>query len=103
MNKTFSLLIFTLLLSCVSSCGSLRLLPQGCQTNGVWGQKIEEGKAGSEIALTQTYYVWNMDQEVKLKKFLKEKNIECSEVKEMRVEIKSTFFVKRELIVFIQK
>ena len=90
-------------MSILSSCGSLRLLPQSCHSNGIWGQKIEEGKAGTEIALSETYYVWNMDQEVKLKEFFKEKNIECHDVKEMRVEIKTTFFVKRELTVFIQK
>lgn len=93
-------LIFVLLLT---SCGALKLSPTGCRGDGVWGDKIEEGKKDTELKFTEEYYVWNVDYEVRLKDFLKKRNIDCSEIKKIRVNFKSVFFVKRELTVFVQK
>lgn len=87
------------LLFLVSSCGSLRLSPKGCASNGIWGDKAFL----FDLKFSEEYYVWNVDHEVRLKEFLKKRNIDCNEIKKMRVEIKSVFFVKRELSVFILK
>lgn len=91
------------LLFLVTSCGALKLSPMGCSGDGVWGASSFEGKQDSELKFTENYYVWNVDYEVRLKDFLKKRNINCKEIKKMRVNIKSVFFVKRELTVFIQK
>ncbi|MBC7538206.1 MAG: hypothetical protein H7281_05260 [Bacteriovorax sp.] len=91
------------LLFLVSSCGSLKLSPTGCRSDGVWGDKIEAGKQDTELKFTEEYYLWNVDYEVRLKEFLKKRNIDCSEIKKLRVNIKSVFFVKRQLTVFILK
>ena len=99
MKKIFLLLALLFF----SSCGSLKLSPQGCRTDGYWGEAIPLGKSGREIKLSSVYYVWNVDYEVKLKQLLEEHKIDCSEIKSMRIEISSSYFIKRELTVFVQK
>ena len=94
-------LITTLFL--IFSCGSLKLLPQGCHTEGIWGQKSAVNSSEQLLSFTKEYYVWNVDEEVRLKDFLKEMKVNCDEVKEMHVEIKSIFFVRRELTVYVLK
>jgi hypothetical protein len=91
------------LLFLVTSCGALKLSPTGCPGDGVWSANTIDGKQSAELSFTEDYYIWNMDYEVRLKDFLKKRNIDCREIKKMRVNIKSVFFVKRELTVFIQK
>lgn len=97
--KNCSLVLFILVF--ISSCGSLKVSPIGCKTDGIWGDTSLLDK--EEIKVSEEFYVWNVDHEVRLKDFLKKKGIECSEVKKMRVEIKSVFFVSRELSVFVSK
>jgi hypothetical protein len=82
----------------MTSCGALIVNPKGCRDIGVWA-----GPGENEEKFTEQYLVWNVDLEVQLKEFLKKRNINCSEIKKMRVDFKSVFFVKRELTVFIQK
>ena len=87
----------------ITACGSLKISPLSCKTEGVWGEKPIGRMAANELALSEEYYIWNMDKEIRLKEFLKKRNIDCHDIKKMRVTIKSIFFVKRELIVFVQK
>ena len=87
----------------LASCGSLRLTPKGCHSDGTWGERTPLGKLDKETSFREVYYVWNLDQEVKLSDFLKKRKIQCNEIKKIRVQIKSVFFVKRELTVFVQK
>jgi hypothetical protein len=82
----------------LSSCGVLVVNPKGCRDIGFWA-----GPGENEEKFTEQYFVWNQDHEVQLKEFFKKRNINCSEIKKMRVDFKSVFFVKRELTVFIQK
>lgn len=91
------------LMSSFVSCGSLKLSPQGCRTNGLWGKMVEAGIADKEIAISEEFYVWNVDHEVKLKDILKAHQVDCSEVKKLRVQMRSVFFVKRELSIFVEK
>lgn len=96
----YCLLLLALLF--FSSCGSLKVSPQGCRSTGLWGDIPEEGK-GNEKKITGEYYVWNVDYEVKLRDLLKTAGMDCRDVKKIRMEIKSVFFVKRELTVFVSK
>ena len=88
------------------SCGALKVSPKGCQGEGIWSGPIDniDNRANtSENSFTEIYYVWNFDYEVRLKEFLDKRKINCREIKKMRVNISSVFFVKRKLTVFIQK
>ncbi len=96
-------LLLLLSLFFVSSCGSLRVSPLGCKSPGYWGDEPELGKMNREIKVSDSYLIWNADYEVKLRDLLKANKIDCADVKKMRIEIKSVFFVKRELNVFITK
>jgi hypothetical protein len=88
--------LFFLGMFLLSSCGALRLSPQGCKSSGVWGPgETAERKISAE------YYVLTMDREIRLRDFLKEKGIDCQDVKKIRVEMSSVFFVKRILNVFV--
>ncbi|MFA6238732.1 MAG: hypothetical protein WC635_15460 [Bacteriovorax sp.] len=99
LKKIFLILTFLTL----ASCGSLKLTPKGCRTGGQWGDGTEKGNAVKELSFSEVYYVWNVDYEVRLKEFLNERKIDCAIVQKIRVEMKSIFFVKRELTVFVQK
>ena len=96
-------LLRLLILFLVSSCGSLRVSPLGCKSPGYWGDEPELGKENHEIKVSGSYMIWNVDYEVKLRDLFKANKIDCADVKKMRMEIKSVFFVKRELNVFIIK
>lgn len=101
--KGMKIVFFILSLMAFVSCGSLKLSPKGCRTDGYWGDREEKGNVVSELSFSEEYYVWNVDHEVRLKEFLGKHRIACSEVKRLRVQMKSVFFVKRELTVFVQK
>ncbi|MGZ3789495.1 MAG: hypothetical protein ACXVLQ_13280 [Bacteriovorax sp.] len=92
-------LLFFLLFLC--SCGALSVSPLGCRSEGSWGDGSSLGGPVEEMKLSEEYYVWNDDYEVRLKDFLKRHHVNCSEVKKLRVQINSVFFVKRELNIFI--
>lgn len=99
--KVNGLLIVLSLL--VMSCGALKVSPKGCQGEGIWSGPINNRVDTSEDHFTKVYYVWNFDYEVRLKEFLDKRKIDCREIKKMRINISSVFFVKRKLTVFIQK
>ncbi|RPJ77715.1 MAG: hypothetical protein EHM20_05605 [Alphaproteobacteria bacterium] len=101
MRKVRHLLLSGVLLSFVS-CGSLSINPQGCRTGGEWTDGMEDGKPAIETSFSEEYFVWNDDLNIKLLDFLKERKIECSEVKKIRMNLESVFFVKRKLTIFIQ-
>lgn len=100
MKTSMKVFVLSLLLFVTTSCGSLRLSPQGCQTVGEWGagpQKLDE----REVKYTEEYFVFTEDKEIKLSTFLKEKGLSCKEIKKIRVQMSSVFFVKRILDVYI--
>lgn len=94
-------IIFPFILIIFTSCGSLTLNPTGCRSNGVWGRTPKNSEA--EIKLSEVYYVWTSDYEVRLRDFLQKEKIDCMDVKKIRIEMDSVFFVKRELKVFVLK
>jgi len=90
----------------LGSCGSLRVSPQGCRSQGLWGKAPEnttEHTSGSEQEFSEEYTVFLLDKEVRLRDFLKEKGIACEDVKSLRVRMESVLFVKRKLSFFIRK
>ncbi|MDO9184181.1 MAG: hypothetical protein Q7U04_17335 [Bacteriovorax sp.] len=91
----FLFLFLVLFLS--SACGALKLNPSGCSGSGVWGSET------GNVEFVEEYYVWNADHEVRLKEFLKQRNLDCHEIKKIRVKVTSKFFVKRELTVFVYR
>ena len=95
-------IVFLLLLFFVSSCGSLSLVPRGCKTDGIWGEDLGYNDF-KEVIINKSYYVWFFDLELKLKDILKEQKIECSSVKKLRVEMRNTFFVKRDLKIILEE
>lgn len=86
------------LLCFLSSCGALKINPRGCFTDGVWGAKSE-----NEISFTKSYYVWIDDYELRLRDFFKEQKIDCRDIKKIHVNIKTVFFVKRDLTITVPK
>ena len=93
-------ILFLILL--LTSCGSLTIGPRGCKTDGVWGEDLGFSEH-KEVVINKSYLVFLFDTELKLKDLLNEEKIACSDVKKMRVEIASTFFVKRDLKIILEK
>jgi hypothetical protein len=103
MNNCSYRLVIVLFLVILTSCGSLKITPKGCRTSGLWGNQSLEDKNLREFSFTQEYYVWNTDQIVKLKDILADNKMSCDEVKNLHLEIRSEFFIKRIVTVYIQK
>lgn len=101
-NTQYLLIIIILALT---SCGSLKLNVVGCETSGQWGEKPmpSNESASPELLFSEEYYLFGRDVDVNLKDFLLEQKMDCHEIKKLRVQIESTFFVKRKLVVFIKK
>lgn len=95
------LLIFLVIF--LSSCGSLKLSAQGCKNQGVWQEETSKNNNSTDLKVTEVYYVWNTEQEVKIKDFVKRKGIDCKDIKKMWISIKSKYLVERELSLYIQK
>jgi len=93
-------IILALLFFC--SCGSLRVSPQGCRSQGQWGKTAERSQQ-IEQEFSEEYTVFLLDKEVRLRDFLKEKGVACEDVKSLRVRMESLLFVKRKLSIFIKK
>lgn len=96
------------ILLCLSSCGSLKLSPQGCKSPGFWGGSPLNGERGTQLReqefdFAEDYYVLALDKEIRLSDFLKDKGIECADVKKIRVQMSSAFFLKRKIKVTITK
>ncbi len=90
----------------LTSCGSLKVTPKGCKTQGVWGEDLAQNRQESIVKdsiINESFTVLFNDQEIELGPFLKEKGIECSEIKKMSIQLTSDFFIMRELIITIKK
>lgn len=95
--KFFHMIFLILLLS---SCGTLKVSPQGCKTQiGVWG----DDKFSPDITLRKNFRIWFNDNELKISQLLKENNYNCSQIEKMRVIIEQKFFVDRVVTLEIKK
>jgi hypothetical protein len=100
MMKLAIILFFSLF---VSSCGTLRVTPQNCKTNdGVWGDSKRDYIQSTEKKYSKTYKVYFSNIDVRLRDFLVEFNVKCSDIKKLRMDVKSVFFVNRILDVYIE-
>jgi hypothetical protein len=103
--KIFLQGLFLALILC--SCGSLRVLPKGCKGPGEWAPNLADSDAAlmsiKPVVISEDYLIWNMDTEVRLKDFLKKRGLTCDEVKRIRAEMTSSFFVRRNLTLFIYR
>lgn len=85
----FPLLIF------LASCGSFTVTPRACRTTGFWGPK-----ALNEQVITADYYLFTLDKEVMLRDILLEHNLQCDQIKSMRLKLTSSFLFKRTVEVY---
>ena len=97
------IILVGLLLFTLCSCGSLRVIPNGCRTEGTWGDLPMEAHGGCEIQIHEGYFVFFDDHEVRLKDLVKEAYLECHEIKKIRMEMQTFFFIKRELNIYLTK
>ena len=90
----FLILVIVLILS--ASCGSMSITPRGCQTQGSWGSE----ESINDIKISESYYLTTDEVEVKLKDLLAKHDVKCSQIKNLRIKIISSFFVKRTVEIY---
>jgi hypothetical protein len=101
--KTITIFLIFVCLT-LASCGTLRVTPQNCKTNnGLWGDSKRDYIQASEFKFSKTYMIYLTNVDIRLRDFLKEFNVKCTDVKKLRMDVKTTFFVKRTLDVYIEK
>lgn len=104
--------ILVMSLAVLSGCGSLRINPKSCKTNGLWGtnplstreitrEEIEEEKV-IDIKSREQFYVF-YDRDLRLRDLLEEHGIKCEEVKKIRVELTTKWFFVREVALKVVK
>lgn len=96
----------------LTGCGSLKINPRACKTKAVWGSSpySTRGLTRDEIMDEQvmdlkareTFLVF-YDRDLRLVDLLKEHEIKCEDVKRIRVEIKTTWFFIREVVLKVVK
>jgi hypothetical protein len=108
-RKSSSLIVLVLL---ATGCGALRISPQGCRTDAVWGAsptstreitraEVEEEKV-MDVKAKEKFFVFH-DREIKLRHLLEENGINCGEVKKLRVVISTSWFAWREVALKVVK
>lgn len=89
----------------LTSCGSIRVVPKGCKTEATYGanplstrevtyQELEEQRRQSVVKKSFTVF---KDTDVRIKDLLEEANMKCEDLKKLRVSIKTSWFVFREV------
>ncbi len=96
----------------LTGCGSLKINPRACRTNAVWGSSpySTRGLTRDEmmdekvmnLKARETFLVF-YDRNLRLLDLLKEHGIKCEDVKRIRVEIKTTLFFIREVVLKVVK
>ena len=97
-----------------TGCGVLKVNSKGCKTDAVWGASPnssrglsrEKMKAEEDVFLDikgrEQFSVF-FDREVWLSGLLEEHNINCSEVKKLRMVINTSWFFWREISLKVVK
>jgi DNA-binding Xre family transcriptional regulator len=86
--------------------------PKSCKTDGVWGanplatreitrEELEEEKV-IDIKARESFYVF-YDRDLRLRDLLEEKGIKCEEVKKLRLQIETKWFILREVSLKVVK
>ncbi len=107
--KVIALIFFVIALS---GCGSLRINPKACQTDGIWGTNPKATRAitkneiieeeGLDLKASENFLVF-YNRDLRLKDLLEEHNIKCQEVKKLRVAITTKWFFIREVSLKVVK
>ncbi|MBC7714740.1 MAG: hypothetical protein H7177_15445 [Rhizobacter sp.] len=106
------LVMIACLLMFVSGCGSLKITPRSCNTKAVWGSNPASSRTSTreemddekilDIKAKDEFYVFS-DREIRIRDILESHGIKCEEVKKLRVEIKTSWFFKREVSLKVVK
>jgi hypothetical protein len=101
-----------IILIATSGCGALKVTSRYCKTDAVWGsnpQSIREATREElddekvlDLKASDEYFVF-YDLEVRIKDILEAHGIKCEEVKKLRMEIKTSWFFKREVFLKVVK
>jgi hypothetical protein len=96
----------------LSGCGSLKVTPKNCKTNAEWSagpatkremtHEEQQDEKVIDLRAKDEFYVFS-DREIRLRDILEEHGIKCEEVKKLRVEIKTSWFIKREVLLKVVK
>lgn len=112
MSKTLFSLFSLVVLLLISGCSTIRVTPNGCQTDGVWGdnptlsreltlQDLKDEEKIDERA-KRSYFTFSRTT-ARIKDIAEEASINCREIKKMRVEITSKLFFFKEVKLKIVK
>jgi hypothetical protein len=104
--------LLVLFLLFLSGCGALRINPKSCNSPGIWGanplstREITREEAEDEkiidLNMKESFLVF-YDRDLRLRDLLNEHKIKCEEVKKIRVEIKTTWFLIRKVTLKVVK
>lgn len=110
MKKVCILLVLTFL----TSCGSLRITPQNCKSRAFWSSPeivaekdidIDSNDSNeteeTEIKKKEPLFIF-FNTNLRLQELLNEYNTSCGEIKKLRLEIKTTFFFWREVNLIVE-
>lgn len=89
-------LILILVLISTISCGGMSITPRGCQTQGTWGNE----DSINDIKISESYYLTTDEVEIKLKDILARHDVNCNQIKNLRIKIISSFFLKRTVEIY---
>lgn len=110
MKKVCILLVLTFL----TSCGSLRITPQNCKSRAFWSSPEIVAEKDIDIDSNDSNETEEIDikkkeplfiffnTNLRLQELLNEYNTSCGEIKKLRLEIKTTFFFWREVNLIVE-
>ena len=110
MIKVCILLVLTFL----TSCGSLRITPQNCKSRAFWSSPEIVAEKDIDIDSNDSNETEEIDikkkeplfiffnTNLRLQELLNEYNTSCGEIKKLRLEIKTTFFFWREVNLIVE-
>lgn len=111
MKKVCILVVLTFL----TSCGSLRISPQNCKSSAFWSSPeivaetdtdtdsvASNENEDTDIKKKEPLFIF-FNTNLRLQELLTEYNTSCGEIKKLRLEIKTTFFFWREVNLIVEK
>ena len=95
-----------------TGCGVLKVNPKSCKTDAIWDASINSSRSYTlgnveleeviEIKAKEQFLVF-YDTELELKELLLEHDIECSDVKRLRLIMSTSWFFWREVSLKVVK
>lgn len=100
MKKVCILLVLTFL----TSCGSLRISPQNCKSRAFWSspERVADNETeATDVKKKEPLFIF-FNTNLRLQELLNDYNTSCGEINKLRLEIKTTFFFWREVNLFVE-